>query len=210
MINARGTEHNLPDLQIDDLTSDDEIETPIAAAKIANIALPSNKSWASIVMRDQSDGTKTSEKPSPIQLATMDKSEYAKIINGLFQQLGDTGYRWHQIKTFSLPRILVENFDTKGKIITWLSAHNYEFNTFADRGPKRKSFLLQGLAHGGDDDNIKSISTALAAVGINGEPVSSHFLTGHMKRNPSANDTPIYQITLKHNFDDSNLSKIAP
>lgn len=111
--------------------------------------------------------------------------------------------------SFSLPRILTDDLDVKGKIMAWLDENQYEYNTFAERGQNRKAFLLRGLIHGDDTFNINSVGNALHEVGVTGNAAITRFLTGFMKRNPNDNAAPIYQITLDHDADDSNLLKIA-
>lgn len=180
-----------------------------STAKAADvpIQLPKTNEWANVVLNNAPIAS--GPKPSPIQLAAMDKSTYATIINGLFDKFGGKGYRWQQLKSFSLPRILTDDLDTKHKVKEWLDAGHHEYNSYAERGQKRKSYLLRGLIHGSDETNVESIGRALADVGVTGDATITRFLTGYMKRNPNNNAAPIYQITLDHNSDDSNISKIA-
>lgn len=172
-----------------------------------SIQLPTGGTWANTVLNGKSNAL--GPKPSPIQLAALDKANYAIIINGLFEKFNGQGYRWHQLKSFSLPRILTDDLGVKGKIMAWLDEKQIEYNTFAERGQKRKAFLLRGLMHGDDTFNINSIGSALHEVGVTGNAAITRFLTGFMKRNPNDNAAPIYQITLDHDADDSNLLKIA-
>lgn len=214
------TERNEMDQSMDegeatiaDCNDDDEnenLDQPLLqnpTPPVPPINLPTDRSWANIILNGQTN--KTGPKPSPIQLAAMDKTKYTQIINGLFARFGGNGYRWLQLKSFSLPRILTDDLDTKSKIKAWLDANHIEYNTFAERGQKRKAYLLRGLMHGEDSVNLTSIDRALNDVGITGNATITRFLTGYMKRNPENKATPIYQITLDHDANDSNLLKIA-
>lgn len=200
-----GDEDSTPSLNGDSIQHNLTFTTN--ADKAIPIQLPKTNDWANVVMNNAP--IVPGPKPSPIQLAAMDKATYAIIINGLFDKFGGKGYRWQQLKSFSLPRILTDDLDTKHQIKEWLDAHHHEYNSYAERGQKRKSYLLRGLIHGTDVTNVESIGRALADVGVTGDATITRFLTGYMKRNPNNNAAPIYQITLEHHSDDSNISKIA-
>lgn len=201
---------------ITDCDNDDDIisnadSSPHNLTSTASLQTDSHaNTWAGTVANGISNKHNSSDpKPSPIQLAALNKDAYGAIIDGLFGKFRGQGYRWHQIKSFSLPRILIDDLNIKSQIKAWLDENHIEYNTFAERGQKRKSYLLRGLMHGDDDSNISLIGTALNEVGVTGQAAIRRFLTGFMKRNPEYNSTPIYQITLNHDSDDSNLQKIT-
>lgn len=157
-------------------------------------------------------GTKTptagTTRPSPIQLGRLPASEYSLIIRGLRGFLPDGSFRWQQIGNHALPRIFASDHDTKTKITDWLGAAKYEYNTYAERNQKRKSFLVRGLAHGDDDANSLAISEACTRVGAVGCVVVKRFLTGYMKRNAGDRIAPIYQLTLDHDNSDAIVAGI--
>lgn len=101
-------------------------------------------------------------KPTPIQLGGMNKEIHDTILRELMAKFGDKFY-WHSVGR-GLPRIFAADFDVKDEIMRWLVDGHYEFNTYTERGQKRKSFLVRGLAFTDDDVNIKSIADAITLI----------------------------------------------
>lgn len=152
-----------------------------------------------------SRNAKTS-KPTPIQLGFPDG--YADIVAGLDRNFPNAIYRWQQFKANSLPRIFTDDIDTKDTIQKWLLASGVVFNTYAERGQKRKSFLRRGLLIHDDDYNIGCINTTLRDAMIVGNFEISRFATGYMKRNPNDNATPIYRVVFEHDVVDASVVAI--
>lgn len=148
-------------------------------------------------------------KPSPIQLAKLDKSTYATINAGLLKRMNGVGYQWQQVSANALPRIFANDMEAKKTILDWLVAEKIEFNTYADRGSKRKAFLIRGLAFGDDVENARKICDSLRGAGVDGEITVTRFLTPHMRRNPNPDATPIYQATVAHESLDASIAGIT-
>lgn len=121
-------------------------------------------------------------RPTPIQLGQMEQAKYSAMLNDLTVTFGVNTFRWHQLKSFSLPRIFVNDIETKDRIMNWLSANKYQFNTYAERGQRRKAFLIRGLAHGDPGIMCQTISSAVIAAGVRNEFTVNRFQTGFMKR----------------------------
>lgn len=154
--------------------------------------------------------TNSRAKPTPIQLGQMERDQYSVLLNDLSGAFETNAFRWHQLKSFSLPRIFVDDAETKTRIMNWLASKKYQFNTYAERGQRRKAFLIRGLAHGDNDNDsiIQKIRTSVSAAGVDGEFTINRFQTGFMKRSANTNAAPIYQITVAHDVPDSCLASI--
>lgn len=105
-------------------------------------------------------------RPTPIQLGQMERDQYSIVLNRLTTAFDANSFRWHQLKTYSLPRIFVDDAVTKNRIINWLGSNQYQFNTYAERGQRRKAFLIRGPVHGDADSMCQLIRTAATAAGV--------------------------------------------
>lgn len=140
----------------------------------------------------------------------MSSEIYSKINDGLAVNFTGRNYRWHQLRNFAIPRIFTDDMDTKDAITDWLSSEGYEFNSYTERGDKRKSYLLRGIVYGDDNDNIGMINAALLAAKIDCANLRVHrFTTGYMKRNRDKIGAPIYQIVVSGSVTDKSITTIT-
>lgn len=91
----------------------------------------------------------------------------------------------------------------------WLSENGCGFNTYTERGMKKKSFILRGIAHGNDDENRKLIGDALIVNSVTGDFSINRLMTGFMKRNPANAGQPIYRIIVNHDVNDATIAAIT-
>lgn len=138
----------------------------------------------------------------------MTQDHYIYTAQLLQSNFANANYRWHQFKTGSRPRIFTENFDTKNAIMHWLCENQIEFNSYAEKGCRRRALLLRGLIHGNDATNIALIADEIQNAGLGDDIVVSRFITGHMKRNPEINVAPIYQVVVGHDTPIDSFAEI--
>lgn len=150
----------------------------------------------------------TMGKPTPIQLSGSESSSFVAISNGLADSLSADSYRWQQLKTGSVPRIYTTSHEDKEKVMAWLVQNGHEFNTFTERGQRRKAYLIRGIAHGETGVNTLDIERALLAANIGGDVSISRFVTGYMKRNADRAVAPLYKLVVDHNTSDELLAGI--
>lgn len=199
-----------------DTSSSTTVPQAIASTSFADVVRPSASRNDDIRSNATKKTTKSKKnaptiltKPTPIQLGPMKSDTYAKIIDGLAKNFAGRPYRWHQIKKHAMPRIFTEDMDTKESICDWLGVNGYEFNSYTERCDKSKSYLLRGIAHGDDIDNIELIRAALADAKIDcAFQKIIRFTTGYMKRNPDNIGAPIYQIVVSSGVTDNGISAI--
>lgn len=155
-------------------------------------------------------GPARTAKPTPIQLGPNEPSIFAKINDEVAENFAGRKYRWHQLKNFALPRIFTDDTDTMEAIMDWLSRKECEFNSYTERGDRRKAFLLRGIAYGNDDDNVDLIRGALAGARVDAAfQKIIRFTIGFMRRNPNKVGAPIYQVVVAGNFTEQSISAIS-
>lgn len=183
------------------LISSDECAESGAQQSYVNTDSQSN-TWADVVSKKVNIATKN----TPIQLGINIDGDYNMILSNLRNKFGTSGYEWLQLRRGAAPRIICHGTELKNSIMEFLSECGVEFNTFAEKGCKKKAFIIRGLIHGSCDDNIKRIANALAEYHIEGVVNISKFETPTMKR--SKNSTPLYQLVLESNVDVTRLVDI--
>lgn len=159
-------------------------------------------SWSDVM----NFGGNASTKPTPIQIGSVPNDDYTSILSAIRLEFGITGYEWLQLRKNVSPRIICQNDDIKVNIMKFLVENNIEYNTFADKHTKRKAFIVRGLIHGNDEDNIKFIGDSMAEYHIDGVCSITRFETPTMKRNEGS--TPLYQLVLTAQTDDTRLAQI--
>lgn len=155
-----------------------------------------------------SSGPKSTPKPTPIQLDKLDRATYTSITNGLNSLLNGGDFQWQHSSANGHPRIFAENASTKSSIMKWLNDANISYNTYAERGQKRKAFLIRGLGYGDDDTCLQSINDSFRAAGVAGTITINRFETPHMRRNPNTNANPIYRAIVPHDTIDASIASV--
>lgn len=188
----------------DDTEKSGEQHNPTSDANTNNLR-QHNVSWADIV-ENEDENTVPKTKQTPIQIGKTVNDDYSTILASLRQKFGTANYEWIQLRLNVSPRIVCHDSQTKTNIMEFLKQSEIEYNTFADKSTKRKAFIVRGLIHGRDDDNIHLISEALADYHIDGVNSITRFLTPSMKR--SENATPLYQLVLDANSNETRLGQV--
>lgn len=107
-------------------------------------------SWAEIV----ETANKSNEKVTPIQIGKVANNNYSDILANVRAKYGGSDFKWVQLNIEAVPRITCEINDIKTGIMEFLRSENIEFNTFGNKETKRRAYILRGLIHGSDNDNI--------------------------------------------------------
>lgn len=160
--------------------------------------------WAEMVEREISDGNQ--QKPTPIQLGAVTNDNYDAILNLIYEKFDPATFEWIQLRQNASPRIVCSNGQIKAQLIQFLINNGIEYNTYAEKTSKRKAFIVRGLIHGNDDDNIRLIQDAVNEYHIGGVISINRFMTPHMKRNNDNNT--LFQLVLSADADDSRLALI--
>lgn len=178
-------------------------ERPVIAGSSNNTTNISNNAT-----NGNNNNNGVSPRPSPIQLGQMERSQFSALLSKMTAAFDVKLFRWQQLKDTSLPRIFAADHEAKARIIDWLHNNHVPHNTYAERGQRRKAFIVRGLAHGEPNEMCQIVHSAVASAGVRGDFTVRPFQTGYMKRNANSNQTPLYQVTVAHDVPDSYLAAI--
>lgn len=189
--------------------------TPTPNAKlprgiIHNPTLPSNPNNKAKVNNGRvsfAEATATGAKTMPIQLGTMNDATFTKLVDMISSNVGETNFKILKLNSDSPAKIYPSNADIKKRLVDVLTANQIEFNTFAEKGEKRQSFIIRGLNYGDDTSNIASINEVLRNIGITDDIDIERFVTSQMKRD-NQTKSKLYRFTLSSAANISNLAKI--
>lgn len=138
-------------------------------------------------------------KVTPIHLAKMDTTALGDLSAKLSSSIGADEFFVQRFGDNRYPRVFCKSDAAKLTATTLLNADKIEYNSFNTADSRRKAFIVRGLCYHEHQDGITAISSALAALHINGRVDVSLFETAYLRHHHNAKHSPLFRIVVGSN-----------